>query len=57
MKDRVEKILGSYEKATIWLKSPNRALGGQKPEQLVRNKSGRKRVLQVLGRIEHGVYS
>jgi len=57
VKDRVVEALGCPVKAADWLKKPNRALAGRTPEQLVKHKSGRKRVLAVLGRIEHGIPS
>jgi putative toxin-antitoxin system antitoxin component (TIGR02293 family) len=57
VKERVLETLGSEKKAIDWFKRPNRALGGRTPAQLVKRKKGRRLVLSILGRIEHGVYS
>ncbi|HWD90665.1 MAG TPA: antitoxin Xre/MbcA/ParS toxin-binding domain-containing protein [Mucilaginibacter sp.] len=40
-----------------WLNSPNRALGGIKPIDLFYIPTGLSMVDNILGRIEHGVYS
>ncbi len=40
-----------------WLELPNRTLRDQKPEDLLTLASGRKLVLDVLGRIDYGVYA
>jgi putative toxin-antitoxin system antitoxin component (TIGR02293 family) len=53
---RAERVLGDPAAALDWLGSPNRALGGESPLQLLDTDLGAKRVLDVLGRIEHGVY-
>jgi putative toxin-antitoxin system antitoxin component (TIGR02293 family) len=50
-------VLGSEEKASLWLHSPNRALGGSRPLDVVDTDLGAREVEAVLGRIEHGVYS
>lgn len=52
-----EEVLGTREKAAIWLRKPNRALGGVRPTDLLGTATGRLHVEQVLGRIAHGVYS
>lgn len=54
---RAEEVLGSREKAFQWLRRPNRALGGQLPLSLLDVELGARQVEDVLGRIEHGVYS
>jgi putative toxin-antitoxin system antitoxin component (TIGR02293 family) len=46
--------LGSEEKASQWLRRPNRALGNQAPLDLIDSDIGTKQVEEVLGRIEHG---
>lgn len=43
--------------ALDWLKRPNRALGGARPLDLLDTEIGGENVLDVLGRIEHGVFS
>ena len=51
------EILGGREEASRWLHAPNRALGGQTPLELLDTDLGSRQVEDVLGRIEHGVYS
>ncbi len=50
-------VLGSEAKASRWLQAPNRALGGQTPLSLLDTDPGTQQVEEVLGRIEHGVFS
>lgn len=50
-------VLGSDEKASRWLQAPNRALGGQTPLSLLDTDPGTQQVEEILGRIEHGVFS
>lgn len=54
---RVEEVLGAAVKARRWLGKANEALGGVKPLLLLDSDAGALAVEQVLGRIEHGVYS
>lgn len=54
---RAAEILGSQEEASHWLDNPNGALGGRTPLELLGTDLGRRQVEDVLGRIEHGVYS
>jgi putative toxin-antitoxin system antitoxin component (TIGR02293 family) len=51
------EALGGEEKAARWLKAPNRALGGEAPLGLLDTDAGSREVENVLGRIEHGVFS
>ncbi|HEX3034888.1 MAG TPA: antitoxin Xre/MbcA/ParS toxin-binding domain-containing protein [Thermodesulfobacteriota bacterium] len=51
------EVLGSREKAKEWLSRPNRALGGDTPLSLLDTDIGAKQVEEILGRIEHGVFS
>jgi putative toxin-antitoxin system antitoxin component (TIGR02293 family) len=50
-------VLGSEERARAWLVAENRALGGTAPIKLLDTGIGFQEVLDVLGRIEHGVHS
>lgn len=50
------EVLG-VESGKRWLHTPNRALGGQRPLELLDTDLGTRQVEEVLGRIEHGVYS
>jgi putative toxin-antitoxin system antitoxin component (TIGR02293 family) len=52
-----ESILGTKEKARHWLTAPNRALGSVSPLSLLETEAGVDEVTNVLGRIEHGVFS
>lgn len=51
------EVLGGDGKASRWLHAPNRALGGRPPLELLDTDLGSRQVEEVLGRIEHGVYS
>ena len=46
--------LGNEEKAALWLRRPNRALGNRSPLELLDNDIGSRQVEEVLGRMEHG---
>ena len=50
-------VLGNEENARKWLLTENRALGGLEPITLLDTGIGFQDVMDVLGRIEHGVYS
>lgn len=52
---RVEEVFKDPDKATLWLKSPNHALGGQVPLQLIESEEGIILILDELGRIEQGI--
>lgn len=54
---RAKEVLGSMDKAKSWMQSPNRALSGEAPLSLIDTDIGTRAVLDVLGRIDHGVYS
>ena len=54
---KATQIFGSEEKSVKWLKSPNRALGGISPVQAMSSRFGAEEVMDILGRIEWGVYS
>jgi putative toxin-antitoxin system antitoxin component (TIGR02293 family) len=54
---RAEEVLGSLEKARLWLLQPNRALGSTTPLSLLDTDEGARHVEAILGRIEHGVFS
>lgn len=50
-------VLGTDEKARHWLTTENAALGGVTPISLLDTGPGFQEVINVLHRIEHGVYS
>jgi putative toxin-antitoxin system antitoxin component (TIGR02293 family) len=51
------EMIGDQDKATEWLCTPNRALGGEKPLDQLDTDMGARMVEDVLGRIAYGVYS
>lgn len=51
------EVLGDEDKGRDWLTSRNRALGGTAPIDLLDTGLGFEEVMDVLARIEHGVYS
>jgi putative toxin-antitoxin system antitoxin component (TIGR02293 family) len=51
------EALGSGDKAASWLKTPNRALRGERPLDQMDTDPGVREVEDLLGRIAYGVYS
>jgi putative toxin-antitoxin system antitoxin component (TIGR02293 family) len=51
------EMIGDEDKAAQWLRTPNRALGGELPIDQLDTDLGAKEVENVLGRIAYGVYS
>lgn len=51
------EALGSEEKASQWLKTPNRALRGGRPLDQLDTDPGVREVEDILGRVAYGVYS
>ncbi|MCB1385129.1 MAG: DUF2384 domain-containing protein [Nitratireductor sp.] len=54
---QADRVLGSVEKANLWLRRPNRALDGAVPIDLLKSETGAHMVSDILGRIEFGLYS
>jgi len=52
-----EETLGTYQKASGWLKKGNRALGGDSPLTYLDTDVGAREVEGLLLRISHGTYS
>lgn len=50
-------VFESKENFFKWLELPNTALGGLEPKELLEVPGGIAKVYDLLGRIEHGVYS
>lgn len=50
-------VLGSDDRASAWLRRPNRALGGEAPVTLLDTDVGARQVEDLLGRIEYGIVS
>lgn len=55
--ERGIEVLGSKRAFSSWIKSPNFALGGEIPFNLLDTRIGFTMVLNILGRIEYGVFS
>ena len=51
------RVLGDAEDARQWLNSPQFGLGGAVPLDYAKTEVGAREVENLLGRIEHGVYS
>jgi putative toxin-antitoxin system antitoxin component (TIGR02293 family) len=51
------KLMGDEEDARQWLNSPQFGLGGAVPLDYAKTEVGAREVENLLGRIEHGVYS
>jgi putative toxin-antitoxin system antitoxin component (TIGR02293 family) len=54
---QAQDVFESAETATSWLKRPNRALAGHAPIDLLDTDAGTEQVVELLDRIEYGVYS
>ena len=51
------EMIGNGGKAVEWLRTPNRALGGELPLDRLDTDLGAREVEDILGRIAYGVYS
>ncbi len=54
---KAAEVLGTPEKARAWLHRKNRALGGSTPISCLDTGVGERQVEDLLGRIDHGIYS
>jgi putative toxin-antitoxin system antitoxin component (TIGR02293 family) len=54
--ERIVEVMGNREQAMRWLGTPVRALDFATPISMMATSSGKKRVLDVLGQMEHGVW-
>lgn len=48
-------VLGTREKAQVWLRRPTKPLGGRTPLDLLDSDAGAKAAEELLDRIEHGI--
>jgi putative toxin-antitoxin system antitoxin component (TIGR02293 family) len=55
--DRAVDVLGDAEHARQWLKTPRTALRGETPLRHADTEVGAREVEELLGRLEHGVFS
>jgi putative toxin-antitoxin system antitoxin component (TIGR02293 family) len=51
------EVFEDTERFNEWIFRPNKALGGQRPYDLLNNQFGREELKALIGRIEYGVYS
>lgn len=51
------EMIGDRARAIEWLRTPNRALGGEEPLDQLDTDMGARMVEDILGRIAYGVYS
>jgi putative toxin-antitoxin system antitoxin component (TIGR02293 family) len=54
---QAQDVFESADTATSWLKRPNRGLNGHTPVDLLDTDAGTEQVVELLDRIEYGVYS
>ena len=54
---QAQDVFESADTATSWLKRPNRGLNGHAPVDLLDTDVGTEQVVELLDRIEYGVYS
>lgn len=53
---RAIEVLGDEKAAEKWLSAPKVALGGRIPRDCAGTEQGAREVLNLLGRLEHGVF-
>ena len=51
-----EEVFGNRKQAVDWLRTANRSLAGRQPFELVGTDAGAELVVDVLGRLEYGVF-
>lgn len=57
LRDRAVDVFEDENRANQWLKAPLRALDDQSPLKYAESELGAQEVMNLLGRIEHGVFS
>lgn len=55
--ETLELFEGDKEAARNWFTSPNRALGGRSPLETSATETGTREVENLIGRLEHGVFT
>jgi putative toxin-antitoxin system antitoxin component (TIGR02293 family) len=55
--DRASEVFGDKDKSIQWLINPNSSLDGHTPLSYLDTDVGAESVLDVLGRIEHGIFT
>lgn len=51
------EVLGSADKAKLWIRRSNKALGDEIPLNLLDSDLGTEQIMDILGRIRDGIYS
>lgn len=54
---RARNVLGGQDEARVWMATVNRALQGRTPFDVAGTEVGAEVVFDLLGRLEHGVFS
>jgi putative toxin-antitoxin system antitoxin component (TIGR02293 family) len=52
-----DRVFSDPEKSFRWLRKPNAALAGNRPLDLLKSETGSRAVDEVLGQIDHGMFS
>jgi putative toxin-antitoxin system antitoxin component (TIGR02293 family) len=55
--ERAARLLGSRERARVWLTTPKLGLGGATPLAFARTEPGAEEVLNLIGRIDDGSFA
>jgi putative toxin-antitoxin system antitoxin component (TIGR02293 family) len=55
--DRALQVFHSQDRVQLWFKSPQKSLGGKTPLGYADTEPGAREVEDLLGRLEHGVFS
>ena len=55
--DRALQVLHNQNRVRLWFKSPQKGLGGKTPLEYADTEPGAREVEDLLGRLEHGVFS
>lgn len=53
----IDLFEGDKEQACTWLLNPVRGLGGKRPADMISTSAGAEAVLDLIGRLEHGVFA
>ncbi|GHA88345.1 type II RES/Xre toxin-antitoxin system antitoxin [Modicisalibacter luteus] len=56
-KSAVDLFEGDRARARRWLLTPVRGLGGRRPVEMVATTAGSEAILDLIGRLEHGVFA
>jgi putative toxin-antitoxin system antitoxin component (TIGR02293 family) len=52
-----DRVFGDADRASHWLRAPNRKLSGQSPLQILKDEAGAMLVEEILVQIDHGLYT